>query len=51
DYKRFLSGVESSIRHLHLLNLIYNNIKPTNIILDNNNNPVIIDFDNCCPNK
>ena len=51
DYKGFLSRVESSIRYLYLLSLIYNNIKPTNIILDNDDNPIIIDFDNYYPNR
>jgi serine/threonine protein kinase len=50
DCKGFLSEVESGIQHLHSLSLIHNNIKPTNIILDDNNNPRIIDFNNCCPN-
>jgi len=45
DYKGFLSRVESSIWYLYLLSLIYNNIKPINIILDNDNNPILTDFD------
>jgi serine/threonine protein kinase len=36
---------------LHLLSLIYNNIKLANIILNDNNNPIIIDFDNCDLNR
>jgi serine/threonine protein kinase len=50
DREGFLSGVESGIRHLHLLGLVYNDLKPVNIILDYDDNPVIIDFDNCCLN-
>jgi serine/threonine protein kinase len=34
---------------LYSLGLVYNDIKPANIILDYDDNPVIIDFDNCCP--
>ncbi|MCJ1354165.1 MAG: hypothetical protein MMC33_004152 [Icmadophila ericetorum] len=49
DREGFLSGVESSIRHLHSLNLIHNDIKPANIMLDDDDNPIITDFDNCCP--
>jgi serine/threonine protein kinase len=51
DYKGFLFKVESGIRHLHSLGLIYNNIKPANIILNDDDNPIIIDFNNYYLNR
>ena len=46
-----MSRVESSIRHLYSLGLIHNDIKPANIMLDDDDNPIIIDFDNCYPDR
>jgi serine/threonine protein kinase len=51
DYKGFLSRVESDIQYLYSLSLIHNNIKSANIILNNNDNPIITDFNNYCPNR
>ncbi|KAK0101721.1 hypothetical protein ONS95_006876 [Cadophora gregata] len=48
DREGFLAGIESGIRHLHALGLVHNDIKPGNIMLDDDDNPVIIDFDSCC---
>lgn len=48
DREKFLSGAESGIRHLHSLGLIHNDVKPCNIMIDDEDNPIIIDFDNCC---
>jgi serine/threonine protein kinase len=45
----FLSGVESGIRHLHSIGLVHNDLNPANIMLDDHENPFIIDFDSCCP--
>ncbi|KAG6072847.1 hypothetical protein E4U15_006739 [Claviceps sp. LM218 group G6] len=41
----FLEGIERGIRHLHSLGVIHNDIKPQNIMLDELDRPVIIDFD------
>lgn len=42
-------GIESGILHLHKLGLVHNDLKPSNIMIDRDDNPVIIDFDSCKP--
>nr|POE51128.1 serine/threonine-protein kinase ppk4 [Quercus suber] len=42
-------GIEAGIRHLHSLGLAHNDINPTNICIDLDQKPVIIDFDSCLP--
>lgn len=47
-----LHGVEMGIRYLHSLGLIYNDINPSNIMIDEDTNKdtsIIIDFDSCRP--
>jgi len=48
-----LYGVERGIRHLHSLGLVHNDINPSNIMFDEDTDeedtPVIIDFDSCWP--
>ena len=46
DYSGALAGIESGIRHLYSLGLVYNNINPSNIMLDGNQ-VIIIDFSSC----
>ncbi|PBP19286.1 hypothetical protein BUE80_DR009522 [Diplocarpon rosae] len=41
-----LRGIQQGIRHLHSLNLIHCDLKPTNILMDGDT-PVIGDFDSC----
>ena len=43
----YLEGIESGLKHLHGLGLIHNDINPSNIMLRNDDTPVIIDFDSC----
>ncbi|KAG6201917.1 hypothetical protein E4U35_005562 [Claviceps purpurea] len=45
DKDRCLEGIERGIRHLHSLNIVHNDISPYNIMLDETDHPVIIDFD------
>ncbi|KAM0551726.1 hypothetical protein ACHAPJ_008293 [Fusarium lateritium] len=47
DVQHCLKGIKNGISHLHSLGLIHNDINPTNIMLDPNDNPIIIDFDAC----
>jgi len=42
-----IDGIEGAIRHLHSLNLIYNDITPMNIMLDTNLTWILIDFVSC----
>ncbi|KAG6054942.1 hypothetical protein E4U32_006582 [Claviceps aff. humidiphila group G2b] len=45
DKDRCLEGIERGIRHLHSLGIVHNDLKPSNIMLDELDRPVIIDFD------
>ncbi|KAF2419688.1 serine/threonine-protein kinase [Tothia fuscella] len=49
DMKRskVLQGIENGIRHLHQLNLVHNDLNPSNVMLLNDDTPIIIDFDSC----
>ncbi|KAG6055616.1 hypothetical protein E4U17_002846 [Claviceps sp. LM77 group G4] len=40
-----IEGIERGVRHLHSLGIVHNDINPTNIMLDELDNPIIIDFD------
>ncbi|KAI0469458.1 kinase-like protein [Xylaria cf. heliscus] len=42
-----LVGIENGVSHLHSLRLVHNDLNPSNIMLDDNNEPVLIDFDSC----
>ncbi|KAF2245167.1 hypothetical protein BU26DRAFT_522277 [Trematosphaeria pertusa] len=41
----YLPGIEQGIRHLHGLGRIHNDINPANIVISEDDTPVIIDFD------
>jgi serine/threonine protein kinase len=42
-----LSGIEDGLAHLHGLGLIHNDINPENIMLREDDTPVLIDFNTC----
>lgn len=42
-----LQGIEQGIRHLHSLGLVHNDINPTNVMVDEMDHPILIDFDSC----
>lgn len=42
-----LNGIEAGVQHLHKLGLVHNDINPSNIMIDAENVPRIIDFDSC----
>ena len=44
---RYLNGIEAGLKHLHSLGLVHNDINPSNIMLDEDDEAVIIDFDSC----
>lgn len=47
---QFLSGIEEGIRHLHKLGIIHNDINPANVLITEDNTPVVSDFDSSsCP--
>ncbi|KAL3962996.1 hypothetical protein ACCO45_004519 [Purpureocillium lilacinum] len=45
--KRYLSGIEAGIKHLHSLGSVHNDINPSNIMISDDDAAVIIDFDSC----
>ncbi|KAK4644010.1 hypothetical protein QC761_0048200 [Podospora bellae-mahoneyi] len=47
DGERCLRAIEDGLLHLHSLGLIHNDLNPSNIMFDNDDNVVIIDFDSC----
>ncbi|KAI8947946.1 kinase-like protein [Xylaria longipes] len=47
DVDHCLAGVERAVSHLHALKLVHNDLNPSNIMLDDNNEPILIDFDSC----
>ncbi|KAI1169795.1 kinase-like protein [Nemania sp. FL0916] len=49
DPQRFMAELESAISHLHLAGLAHNDLKPSNILLDKDRMPVLIDFGSCRP--
>ncbi|KAI1781512.1 kinase-like protein [Hypoxylon cercidicola] len=49
DSQRFMEELESAIFHLHQAGLAHNDLKPSNILLDEDNLPVLIDFGSCRP--
>ncbi|KAI0313220.1 hypothetical protein OF83DRAFT_1175887 [Amylostereum chailletii] len=49
DVEKVLRGLKAGLEHLHYIGLVHNDIKPTNIVLDDDGEAVIIDFDACLP--
>ncbi|KAG6201916.1 hypothetical protein E4U35_005561 [Claviceps purpurea] len=45
DKDLFLEGIERGIRHLHSLGIVHNDLSPDNVMLDEQDRPIIIDFD------
>lgn len=46
---RYLPGIEEGIRHLHSLGYIHNDLNPSNIMITEDDIPVVIDFDSATP--
>jgi serine/threonine protein kinase len=42
-----LEGVKKGLDHIHALGIIHNDITPSNIMLDEHDTPIIIDFGSC----
>lgn len=49
DYmKDWIESLRAAINHLHSLDLVHNDITPANIMFDENESPVLIDFGGVC---
>jgi len=46
---RYLPGIEAGIRHLHSLGLVHNDVNPANVMITEEDTPVIVDFDSSSP--
>jgi serine/threonine protein kinase len=44
-----MDSIEAATAHLHQLGLAHNDISPNNIMFDDENVSVLIDFDSCAP--
>ncbi|KAJ2892134.1 hypothetical protein MKZ38_010215 [Zalerion maritima] len=44
-----LDKIKAGIEHIHRIGLVHNDINPSNIMFDKNDNPLIIDFGSCTP--
>ncbi|KAF2240259.1 hypothetical protein BU26DRAFT_443059 [Trematosphaeria pertusa] len=42
-----MDGIRAGVKHLHSLGLAHNDLNPTNIALDAEDNPIILDFGSC----
>ncbi|KAI1392903.1 kinase-like protein [Hypoxylon trugodes] len=49
DSQRFMEELESAIFHPHQAGLAHNYLKPSNVLLDKDNLPILIDFGSCRP--
>jgi serine/threonine protein kinase len=45
--KTCTDGIKAGIDHIHSLGLVHNDITPSNIMLDHDGKPVIVDFGSC----
>jgi serine/threonine protein kinase len=49
DKDALMTGLQSAVDHLHGLGLAHNDLNPANVVLDQNNEPILIDFGSCQP--
>jgi serine/threonine protein kinase len=49
DHARILQGIVAGVKFIHSLGLVHNDLNPRNIMLDDSNAPIIVDFDSCKP--
>ncbi|KAH6878446.1 hypothetical protein BKA58DRAFT_354542 [Alternaria rosae] len=47
DVEACMRGIRSALEHLHSLGLAHNDLNPTNIALDGNDNPILLYFRSC----
>lgn len=47
DVEACMDGIRAGVRHLHSLGFAHNDLNPMNILLNNEDHPIIIDFGSC----
>lgn len=47
DEKKILEGLESALRHLHSLGWAHNDVNPTNVMVNETGEPILVDFGSC----
>jgi serine/threonine protein kinase len=47
DIAACMNGIRAGVKHLHSLGLAHNDLNPSNIALDGDDTPVILDFGSC----
>ncbi|KAJ5609800.1 hypothetical protein N7528_010367 [Penicillium herquei] len=47
DKTSFMTGLESVIQHLHRLGWAHNDLTPANVLVSEDNQPILIDFEGC----
>ncbi|KAJ3506071.1 hypothetical protein NLJ89_g7077 [Agrocybe chaxingu] len=47
NIEKVINGIQDGLNHIHSFGLAHNDVNPTNIMLDDVGNAVIIDFDSC----
>lgn len=47
DIDSCMLKIREGVKHIHSLGFAHNDLNPTNILLDSNDNPVVIDFGSC----
>ncbi|TFY69268.1 hypothetical protein EVG20_g3215 [Dentipellis fragilis] len=47
DAAKVLEGITAGVKHLHSLGLVHNDLNPDNIMLGEDEVPVLVDFDSC----
>ena len=44
----YIHKIRNALQHLHNLGFVHNDINPSNIMFDDKDEPIIIDFNSCC---
>jgi len=47
DVDACMHGIRAAVKHLHSFGLAHNDLNPTNIALDSDDNPILLDFGSC----
>ncbi|KAF1828532.1 hypothetical protein BDW02DRAFT_574788 [Decorospora gaudefroyi] len=47
DIDACMRGIRAAVKHLHSLGLAHNDLNPTNVAVDSEDNPVLLDFGSC----